>query len=73
MNSDDPLDILWNDYLNLAEKHSDKLNIPEFGYYLIQFASRMLFDSAPTQQAAKELISDAVQSGQAWSLSETQQ
>lgn len=57
------LDDLWEDFLSIAESHSE-IDVKEFGAAMILFASKMLFDLHPH---ATDIIKIAVEEGFEWS------
>lgn len=59
---------LWDDYLNLCEKYEDKLPINEFGFAIIRFTSKMLFDTTPSVGAAYRTILAGMEEGNKWSM-----
>lgn len=61
------IETLWNDYLDLCEQYEHKLPVHEFGFAIIRFASKMLFDMAPNDQVAFDTINVAMQEGCKWS------
>jgi len=63
---DNARDDLFEDFLALGEKYDDKMPIYEFGYALIQFASKMLMDCAPRYQVGLDTIQAGVESGIEW-------
>lgn len=63
MNIDHAIDNLWEDYLTLAEKHSENMPPYEFGYALIRFSTKLLLDTAPNEERAMEVINLAIESG----------
>lgn len=54
-------DKLWNDYLELCESYQDEVDAQTFGFLIIQFASKMLYDTAPSYELAKKTIDLAIQ------------
>lgn len=61
---------LWEDFLTLGKSYQDKMQIQEFGGLLIMYASKIIFDVAPTIEIAKDTIQGAVQAGLKWSNEE---
>ena len=54
-------DKLFHDYLGLCESYQGVLNIPEFAFFIIRFASKMIFDLAPSEKDAREVIDFAIE------------
>jgi hypothetical protein len=52
--------MLWNDFIALTAKYKDTLVVPEFSYYMLQFAFKLMFHSAPSKEAVKELTENAM-------------
>lgn len=61
---------LFEDYLALAEKYKDLMPVYEFGFGMIQFASKMLMDCAPRHKVALETIRVATEEGIKWHVEE---
>lgn len=61
---------LFEDYLALCEKYRDLMPVYEFGFAMIQFASKMLMDCAPRHKVALETIRVATEEGIKWHVEE---
>ena len=61
---------LFEDYLALCEKYKDLMPVYEFGFAMIQFASKMLMDCAPRHGVALETIRVATEEGIKWHVEE---
>ena len=64
---------LFNDYLDLCEKYQEALPVYEFGFAMIQFASKMLMDTAPRHQVALDTIKAATEEGIKWHVEQKQE
>lgn len=64
MNTDPQMDILLQDYLDMCENYGEKgMSPPKFGFCLISWTVKMLYQTAPTGAAARELIKEATSHG----------
>src|SRR3569623_328852 len=54
-------DRLWEDFLELGTKHSDKMTVHEFGFSLARFITGMLLDCAPNKKLAIETMNAAIE------------
>ncbi len=57
---------LFEDYKALCERYKKEMAIYEFGFSLVQFATKTLMDSAPTHGVALETIKVATEEGIRW-------
>ena len=70
MNIQQAREELYEDYLALCEKYRDEMPVYEFGFAMIQFASKMLMDCAPRHKVALETIKVATEEGIKWHVEE---
>lgn len=61
---------LWDDFLDLGDKHQDDLTIQAFAHNLIMFTAKMCADTAPSLQEVKALFDCATNMGIEWSRKE---
>ena len=70
MKLDEARQELFEDYLALCEKYKDLMPFYEFGFGMIQFASKMLMDCAPRHKVALKTIKVATEEGIKWHVEE---
>jgi hypothetical protein len=60
---EDSLHKLWHDYLELAESYSNEMQVYEFGFAMIKYTSKMIFDCAPGYDLAYKTILAGIAEG----------
>ncbi len=53
---------LWNDYINFMESNHD-MHCPEFGFCILSWTVKMLFDTSPHECDARHLIIEGFNQG----------
>ena len=62
---------LWKDYIDLCSKYDGKMEIYEFGFSILRFASKMLMDSSPTYSVGHSTIMEGINAGMRWHSEES--
>lgn len=57
---------LFERYLDFCEEFSQKMPAYEFGYAIIEYATKMLYYCAPNEKVAFETIKLAIEAGREW-------
>lgn len=61
---------LWEDFLDLGEKYSNEMTVPDFGSSMLRFVFKMMFDCAPNADVIKEITQRSMMEAYEWHLDE---
>ena len=58
--TEDREEVLYMDLLDLCEKHSDEMGVPDFAHFVTSFIANMCMDCAPNEMSGILMMLDAI-------------
>lgn len=59
---------IWEDFLTLCEKNSDRFNVPQFSWTILLFTFKLMFDCAPNKDEVKKITETCMKEAYEWHL-----
>lgn len=64
---------LWDGFLDLCERYSQRVNIPNFSSLMLGFVFKLMFDSAPNKEVVKKIADRVRKVSYEWHLTDKEQ